>query len=210
MRRKKWGWSKPLPVGFAVFLGSCQSSPTERVPNPVNLTTSALTVAATAGLTPAPGTVSQRSHRLQPRFIETDDGLRHPHGFWDTEWDLPCSFRAGRDQVFRCFPETGAQFAFARFRDPLCTEPLLQVCSPESYSVVRWPPARRPFGSSPAMPDELVYGRLGKPVRGLVRIYESDGKRCRGESWSDGGPCRLHEIGSTIPVASLVTGKLVE
>ncbi len=160
----------------------------------------------------APGVASSAKHsyRLQPRFITTDDQMLVPHGFWDTHLELACSFQRGRDLQFRCYPQTNGQHAGLVFQDPLCTKPLLRVCSPETESIVRWRPTRRPFGSAVATADELAYGRLGKQVEGLTRIYEADGKRCGEESWSDASPCRLHRIASTIPLEALLTGRIAE
>ena len=154
---------------------------------------------------------AEPQHRLRRRFIETSDGMRIPGGLWDTKLDIPCAFELGGDNLLRCFPETGSQYGQPKFSDPLCTQPILWVCSPRSESIVRWVPDQQGLERKRATPDQMRYSRLGPQVRGLERVYSSYSGKCRGDPWSDtASPCRLHEVGQPIDVDALVVAKYVE
>ncbi len=81
---------------------------------------------------------SQGGSRLQPVYLEGEDGSRQFMGWFDTARQVDCSFAVATDGAWRCLPAGADAGRF--YADAACTQRLAIVpraCNPPAYATVR-------------------------------------------------------------------------
>lgn len=67
--------------------------------------------------------------RLKMAVLRADDGATSPHGWWDTDLGVPCTFQPASDGQTRCLPTTTHSLSrrlngISFFADPTCLAPV--------------------------------------------------------------------------------------
>lgn len=119
-------------------------------------------------LTTAAASEAQSGSRLQPVYLEGDDGSRQFMGWFDTTLRIDCSFAMATDGAWRCLPAGADAGRF--YSDAACTQRLATVhngCNPPVYADVEevpacgWQLARQLFTMGDRYTGPLAYWKDG-------------------------------------------------